>query len=146
MEHNQDNIVQGLDKSAKEVGNKFTRDQWNNIERTLSDFDLKVKDDLVKLALKFYNIVHTDKQQDNKIKCFGDDFYHLIRKKLIEYKLIKDIKSTSKNNTDKVKLKKADQIRQENTMRIILDDLNRSETTFDYSDFRYPLNLSSNNI
>ena len=146
MEHNQDNIVQGLDKSAKEVGNKFTRDQWNNIERTLSDFDLKVKDDLVKLALKFYNIIYTDKQQDIKIKCFGDEFYHLIRKKLIEYKLIKDIKSTYKNNTDKVKLKKADQIRQENTMRIILDDLNRSETTFDYSDFRYPLSLSSNII
>ena len=39
-----------------------------------------------------------------------------------------------------------DQLRQENTMRIILDELNRSETTFDYSDFRYPLNLSSNII
>ena len=70
MEHKSDNIVCGLDKSAKEVGNKFTKDNWNNIERKISDFDLKIRDELINTALKLFNIVYTDKQQDIKIKSF----------------------------------------------------------------------------
>jgi hypothetical protein len=147
MEHNHDNIVSGLDKSAKEVGNKFTKDNWNNIERKLSDFDLKIKDELINVALNLFNIVYTDKQQDIKIKSLGDEFYSFIRKNLMDYKLIKKQKDDdNKNNKNNNKLKKADLIRQENTMRIILDDLKRAENNFDYEDFRYPSTLTSNII
>lgn len=156
MDHNtdnikaniKDNIVLSLDKSAKEVGNKFSKDNWNNIERKLSDFDLKIKDELVNLALNLYNISYTDKQNDTKLKSFGDEFYNLIRKNLIDYELIKSNNITNKNISisKQSKLKKIDLIRQENTLRIILDDLKRAETNFDYEDFRYPQTLTSHII
>jgi len=146
MEH--DNIVSGLDKTAKEVGNKFNKDNWNNIERKLSEFDIKVKDELIYMALKLFNITYSDKQ-DIVLKSFGEQFYNDVRKELIKYNLIDNndnnpnIKTNKSTKVSKIKLKKIDQIRQENTLRIILEDLKRSEDNFDYTDFRYPQNLTS---
>ena len=139
----QEHIVEGLDKNASLVGNKFSKNNWNSIERKLSDFDLKIKDELCNLACSFFNIHNAEKAQENNIKAIGDD-YLSIRQKLIEFNLISNVPIVQdKKVQNKKVIKKVDLIRQENTIRIILEDLKLFEQNFDYDDFRMPAALTS---
>ena len=101
----QENIIDGLDKNASLVGNKFSKNNWTSIERKLSDFDLKIKDELCHLACTYFNIYNTEKTQENIIKAIGDD-YLTIRQDLIDLSLIKNIPSNHIHNSDDVKKSK----------------------------------------
>jgi hypothetical protein len=135
--------VAGLDMKAKEVGVKFSSEDWKSAEKKLSTFDLKVKDELCDLANNSVGIVGTNKVDELSFKTVGTDFYKLIRQELVKISLVKDkIEQHTKKMKEKP-LKTADKIRQQNTLRIIQDELVKILKGFDQTSYRIPAALTN---
>jgi hypothetical protein len=140
---NTQNTNEVLNSEASNVNSKLSADEWKNVERKLNDFELKVKDSLISMSLQMYGITNLNMgENNNDLKAVSDEFYDSIRKKMMESKLIK-----TEVNGDKKKVngkqnkksdKKIDMMRIENTVRIIMKELETAEKSFDYEIFSLP--------
>jgi hypothetical protein len=130
-----------LDAKAKEVGVKFSSDDWKAAEKTLSSFDQKVKDELCAFANSLSGINDSGKGDDQAFRMVGDDFYKIIRQELLKLELIKDKVTEHAKKTKEKPMKAADKIRQQNTLRIIEGELSRTLKGFDLKSFHLPTAL-----
>lgn len=153
------NTNEVLDSEATHLNIKLSADDWKNAERKLNDFELKVRDSLINLSLRMYGITNvTGEDNSEDLKAISDEFYESIRTKMSESKLIKSINGETKtvngatngqvNGKTKEKKgkakvnsgtnKKIDMMRMENTVRIIMKELETAEKSFDYESFSLP--------
>lgn len=130
-----------LDAKAKEVGVKFSSDDWKAAEKTLSSFDQTVKDELCAYADSLSGINKSGKGDDRVFRMVGDDFYKIIRQELLKLELIKDTVVEHAKKTKEKPMKTLDKFRQQNTMRIIEGELTRTLKGFDLVNFHLPTAL-----
>jgi len=158
--NNTTNTNEVLDSEASHVNSKLSADDWKNAERKLNDFELKVRDSLINLSLRMFGITNLNGGENSEdLKAISDEFYDSIRTKMSESKLIKSVngetkgvnggtkgetKKEKKKDTKKANggttnsNKKIDQMRMENTIRIIMKELETAEKSFDYESFALP--------
>ncbi len=133
----------GLDMKAKEAGTKFSSNDWKAAEKKLTAFDQNVKDELCAMANSLAGIKLNGKADDLAFKTVGDDFYKLIREELLKAKLVNEQVQEHAKKTKEKPMKAADKIRQENTLRIINEELKKTLSGFDYKDYRLPAALNN---
>jgi hypothetical protein len=153
------NTNEVLNSEASHVNVKLSADDWKNAEKKLNDFEMKVRDSLIGLSLRMYGINNINggtSDDSNDLKAISDEFYDSIRTKMMESNLIKTVKSgksgksdndetatkvektKQKSNKNTKGAKKIDQMRMENTVRIIMKELETAERSFDYESFSLP--------
>jgi hypothetical protein len=133
----------GLDMKAKEAGIKFSSNDWKAAEKKLSPYDLCVSRELCEMANGVSGFKLNGKVDEFAFKTVGDDFYKRIRAELVKAKLLTEQVQEHAKKTKEKPMKSADKIRQENTLRIIDEELKKTFNGFDYKDYRLPAALNN---
>ena len=155
--NNTTNTNEVLNTEVSHINVKLSADDWKNAERKLNDFELKVRDSLINLSLRMYGITNVNgEDSSDDLKAISDEFYDSIRTKMMESKLIKTINGGTKKGKGETNTvngetkkgkgkggkngtsKKVDLMRMENTVRIIMKELETAEKSFDYESFSLP--------
>jgi len=127
-----------LNKGASAVGEKWSYDQWNNIEKILNPFDMRLKNVMVDSVRALFGIEKANDTEHN-YKALGDDFFDNICKRLISENMVSsddciiDDGKTKSKKTAKP-LKKADVIKRDNSWSIVNKELDSLFSNFKLDD------------
>ena len=125
-----------VSNNSKTVSSTVTKTVWNLIETPLNTFDKTVLQSLIAHTVDTINgkISQTSLSNTDRHIVMTDRFYDMIRPMLVTNNLVKkitEVKSSKKKKKKEKKLKKADQIRMNNTVSKITSIV--SETILSYS-------------
>ena len=158
MNTDKDFSVSALNKGAKDLGAKLTKELWQYIEAKLSKFDENITKKIVSFIHSLFGVNDMVSISSDNLKVLGDEFFDVIYNFLSENKLIekkdsveqeKTEKETKKKNakkgsqSDKKTMKAADKIKIANSTETIVKNLKSSCDTFTYDDFHIPSAFNS---
>ena len=160
MNSDTDFSVSALNKGAKDLGAKLTKELWQYIEAKLSKFDENITKKIVSFVHTLFGITDLSTSiSSDSLKVLGDDFFSVLYDYLSENKLIQKSEKTEsttqltkgkktgsnvKKGSAKAKteMKAADKIKMANSTETIIKNL-MSYETFSYDEFHIPSAFTS---
>ena len=153
--------VAALNKGAKDLGEKLTKELWEHIETKLNKFDENITKKIISFVHSLFGIsdMSSSVSSDN-LKVIGDDFFHVLYAFLCENKLLEKndsatsqpVKEQKKSNgkkggaKGKTEMKMADKIKMANSTETIMKNLQSACESFSYDDFHIPSSFTSKYI
>jgi len=157
MNSTTDFSFKALDKGAKDLGEKLTKELWQHIEAKLGKFDEDVNKKILSFVHSLFGVSDVSVVSNDNLKVLGDDFFSVLYMYLVENKLMQksDVKETvnvteqkksgGKKGAGKGKseMKAADKIKLTNSTETIQKHLTTACEAFSYDDFHIPSAFTS---
>ena len=147
-------IINNLKAGVEDLNTKFDADEWDSIEVRVSQFEKDVLSCL-QTDTNILNIEYEVKVMGDKLyleirDLFNNSTYKLVEPKIQETKILQESQTQKKikkgSKSSKEKLSKADQIRQENTLKTIRELSNELINTFNENIMQCDYGLRTNKI
>lgn len=157
MDSTTDFSFKALDKGAKDLGEKLTKELWQHIEAKLNKFDEDVTKKILSFVHSLFGVSDVSTVTNDNIKVLGDDFFSVLYNYLVENKLIQKSDVTESANFSEQKksggkkggskgkneMKTADKIKLANSTETIQKHLVTACESFSYDDFHIPSAFTS---